>query len=130
MAWKKVSPELSQILAEALAAFPAQKRAMFGCPAYFVHGNMFAGVHQDSLMIRLSAADQLELLKQNDEVSRFEPMPGRPMKEYLVLPISLLEDARDFDHWLRRSYEYASSLPPKQPKAAKKKSKPMGSKKR
>jgi len=124
MAWKKVSPELSQILAEAMTAFPAQKRIMFGCPAYFVNGNMFAGVHQDSLMIRLSEADQHELLRQNDEVSPFEPMPGRPMKEYLVLPTSLLEDAREFGQWLRRSFEYASSLPPKQPKVPKKKSKP------
>ena len=120
MAWKKVSPELSQMLAEALAAFPAQKKTMFGCPAYFVHGNMFAGVHQDHLMIRLSEADQSELMRHNDEVGRFEPMPGRPMREYLVLPVSLLEDTPEFSRWLRRSFEYASSLPPKQPKGEKK----------
>jgi TfoX/Sxy family transcriptional regulator of competence genes len=128
MAWKKVSPELSQILAEAMAAFPAQKKIMFGCPAYFVNGNMFAGVHQDSVMIRLSGADQNELQRQNDEVSHFEPMPGRPMKEYLVLPISLLEDAREFSHWLQRSFDYASSLPPKQAKAGQNKPRPAAKK--
>ena len=26
---------------------------MFGCPAYFTNGNLFAGVHQSSLMVRL-----------------------------------------------------------------------------
>jgi len=128
VAWKKVSPELSQILAEAVVAFPVQKKIMFGCPAYFVHGNMFAGVHQDSLMIRLPEADQSGLMRLNDEVSHFEPMPGRPMKEYLVLPASMLEDAREFGHWLRRSFEYASSLPPKLPKGEKKNSKQVAKK--
>ena len=41
MKWEKCSTELSDILAAAMTMVPAQKRMMFGCPAYFYNGNMF-----------------------------------------------------------------------------------------
>jgi TfoX/Sxy family transcriptional regulator of competence genes len=119
MPWKKVSAEVSEILAEALAPFNCQRKQMFGCPCYFVNGNMFAGVHEDTLLIRLSAPDRVAIIAGNDEVSQFEPMEGRPMKEYVVLPPSIYGDGRLFHDWLDRSHKYASSLPPKKPKVGK-----------
>ena len=53
MAWKKVSPEMCDLLEEALAGFDKDKRQMFGCPAYFINDNWFAGVHEDNVLIRL-----------------------------------------------------------------------------
>ena len=35
------------------------------------------------------------------------------MKEFVVLPERLYGDGMEFDHWLKRSYDWASSLPPK-----------------
>jgi TfoX/Sxy family transcriptional regulator of competence genes len=43
----------------------------------------------------------------------FEPMKGRVMKEYVVLPDSLYNDPEKFNELLSRSYEYVSSLPVK-----------------
>ena len=54
MAWKKASPEMSDLLADALGPFPAEKRKMFGFPAYFANGNMFAGVFEDVIILRLA----------------------------------------------------------------------------
>lgn len=85
MAWKKPSEELSIVLAEALAGFDVQPRKMFGSPVYFVNDNMFAGVHQDGIMLRLRPEDQNRLSAEHDEAVPFEPM-GRRMKEYVVLP--------------------------------------------
>jgi TfoX/Sxy family transcriptional regulator of competence genes len=119
--WKKVPPELSTFLEKALVSFACWKRTMFGCPVYFVNGNMFAGLHQDNVFIRLRADDQKRLFAQADEASVFEPMPGRPMKEYVVIPESLYSDSVKFLEWLDWSYRYVSALPKKEPKKTEKK---------
>ena len=56
----------------------------------------------------------------------FEPMPGRPMREYVVLPAAVLGDAGALARWVRRGVDYAAGLPPKQGKA---KAKPAAPKK-
>lgn len=113
MAWKKASPEMSELLADALGPFPAEKRQMFGFPAYFVNGNMFTGVFEDVIILRLAEPDREELRAAYDEAAPFEPMEGRPMREYLVVPESLYADREALHHWLQRSFSWASGLPPK-----------------
>ncbi len=54
MKWKKVSPEVSGYLDEMLGSFICARRTMFGCPAYFVNSNMFAGVFENLIFLRLS----------------------------------------------------------------------------
>ena len=60
-------------------------RPMFGNISAFVNGNMFFGVFGNDLFVRLSSEDQLELLK-NKGSSMLEPMKGKQMKDYVVLP--------------------------------------------
>jgi TfoX/Sxy family transcriptional regulator of competence genes len=121
MDWEKASPELGALLSEALAQIDHEKRLMFGMPAYFIHGNLFAGVHGRNLMVRLPPADQDEVRAAHPDVGRFEPMAGRPMKEYVTLPPSIYDDPDELDRWLHRSQSYAASLPPKQQKPPRKK---------
>ena len=45
-----------------------------------------------------------------------EPLPGRVMKDYVVLPESVVGNKTAFAKWLRKSAEYVSSLPPKKRK--------------
>lgn len=123
MRWKPASPELSELLDVAMGSFPCQKKKMFGYPAYFLNGNMFTGIHQDSIILRLSERDRSRILENPVDAAPFEPMPGRPMKEYVVLLDSVYDNSEMLDEWLRRSYEYAAYLPPKE---AKRKSKPPG----
>ena len=121
MAWKKVNEEMSKILDEALAPYPCEKRRMFGCPAYFINNNMFAGVHQETILLRLSEEDRAEIQKTYDEVAPFEPFEGRPMKEYIGLPEPLASDGELFHSWVKRSYEWARTLPPREKKKKPKK---------
>jgi TfoX/Sxy family transcriptional regulator of competence genes len=107
MVWRKPSPELIRFLDEVLASYQCQRKPMFGSPVYWVNGNMFAGVHQGSLFVRLSEADRQAIFAASDEAAPFEPMPGRPMKEYVTLPESLLPE------WVERAHRYALTLPPK-----------------
>jgi len=80
-----------------------REKKMFGCPVYFVNNNMFIGVFQDDIFIRLSESDREEILSTYDEATQFEPMKGRKMKEYIVLPESLYNDPEKFEEWLKRS---------------------------
>ena len=121
MKWKKVSLELSEHLESALENYDCQKRMMFGCPAYFVNNNMFTGVHQDIIILRLSEDDRNSMQADFDEAEPFEPMKGRVMKEYLIIPEILYNDVDEFDTWLKKSFMFVSALPPKKSKKKAKK---------
>jgi TfoX/Sxy family transcriptional regulator of competence genes len=117
--WKKSSPGLAKVLDAALLRFTCDKRPMFGSPVFWINRNMFAGVHQDSIFIRLPEADRGEIAKKFPGTVPFEPLKGRVMKEYVVVPQSLYADAKALDEWLRRAHAYAASLPPKVKKSTK-----------
>jgi hypothetical protein len=90
----------------------AERRRMFGYPCAFVGGNMATGLFADSWMVRLPEAERAELLA-IDGARPFEPMAGRPMREYVVLPPSVLVDPATLDRWVVRALDYAGSLPPR-----------------
>jgi len=119
MAWKKPSAELGRILAEALTGLEAKSKPMFGCPAYFSKGNWFAGVHEDRLLVRLNEKDRAELWEGHPGARLFEPVPGRVMEEFVVLPPGVVQNAEELTRWFKRSHAYSANLPPK--KKAKKK---------
>jgi len=52
--WIKAPEELKLLIEDLMAPVDCQKRPMFGYPAYFINGHMFAGLFQDKLFIRLS----------------------------------------------------------------------------
>ncbi|WP_406657220.1 TfoX/Sxy family protein [Methanolobus sp. ZRKC2] len=120
MAWKKASEELTILLEDSVKGFDVEFRKMFGSPVYFVKGNMFAGVHQDNIMLRLKPDDQERLFAEHDEAAPFEPM-GRRMKEYVLLPASVYDNNEEMSKWLDISYDYVFSLPVKEKKKGKKK---------
>ena len=109
----KASPEAAQRLTSLLGRDPrVEVRKMFGHPAAFVNGNLCVGTFGDELFVRLGAADVLALAKAPG-VRPFEPMAGRPMKQYLVLPPAMLNRPAQAKKWVARSIEHALSLPPK-----------------
>jgi len=93
---------------------------MFGYPAAFVGGNMFMGLHQENLILRLSEQQRSAFLSING-ASVFEPMPGRPMREYVVVPEAMVPDSSALRVWTSRALEYAASLPSKKAKPPAKK---------
>jgi TfoX/Sxy family transcriptional regulator of competence genes len=124
MEWKKVTPELKKLLETGMESFASDKKSMFGAPTYFKNGNMFAGIHGDSIIVRLSDKDIKEVLKTHQQVRPFEPVKGRIMKEYLALPQSIYSDKALLSNLLNRAHKYASSLPAKKPKNRPSKNRP------
>lgn len=111
-AWKKTSPELTAAFDKALPASPAvTRRPMFGYASAFVNGNMFAGTFQDVIVVRLAETDRAALLKRQG-AAPFEPM-RRPMKEYVVVPASIVAKPKELSTWIERGHRYALTLPVK-----------------
>jgi TfoX/Sxy family transcriptional regulator of competence genes len=119
MDWKKSPPELVAKFDELAPGSPVQKRQMFGYAACFVNGNLFMSLFQDRMVLRLPDEDREALLKLKG-AEQFEPMPGRPMKEYVLVPASLVSSPKKLEPWIAKSLAYGASLKPKKPKAKKK----------
>ncbi len=119
MEWRKPSPELTRTLEEALLGVPCRSRPMFGCPAFFAGDHMFAGVYGDDLFVRASGETLAALRARYPDARAFEPIPGRRMKEYLVLPGDAVEDRVALVRILGDAFLQAAARPPKPPKAPK-----------
>jgi TfoX/Sxy family transcriptional regulator of competence genes len=118
MAWRKSPPALLALFDRSLPATDGvERRTMFGCPAAFANGQMFALLHQESFVLRLSEADR-RLMRERHGAKAFEPVPGRPKREYFMLPEAVIEDPTLLASWLNRSIAYASTVTPKPPKPA------------
>lgn len=121
--WRRPDESLVRLLDETVSGLefdqPVDYRPMFGCPAYFTGGNMFAGVWQETVMLRLPADDRAAVTAAGG--GPFEPMPGRAMKEYVALPASMVADPAEAAGWVGKAAAYAASLPPKRKKPRKKK---------
>jgi len=111
MAWKKSPPELIAAFEKAKPADPSvTSRPMFGYPALFLKGNMFAGTYQDQIVVRFGDDRTIAGAK---TAKAFEPMPGRAMKEYVVVPASLVSKPKELGAWIERGHRYALTLPAK-----------------
>ena len=111
--------ELVERFRTVMARFPeAERREMFGYPCAFANGQMVTGLFASSWMLRLPDDARAEMLRL-EGARPFEPMPGKPMREYVVVPDAMVEDADALTPWLERSLAYVASLPPKPPKPPK-----------
>jgi TfoX/Sxy family transcriptional regulator of competence genes len=90
-------------------------RKMFGQPSAFVNGNLFFGVFGTRLIVRLSEEDRAAA----DRIpgfTAFEPMPGRAMRDYRVLPTPIAESPARAREWVARALRGAADLPSKRSK--------------
>lgn len=117
MAWTKSPKSLVELFELSLPDAPGlQRRKMFGYPVAFVNGNMCAGLFQDSAFARLPPALSAQLVD-NHGAQPFEPMAGRPLRDYLTLPEAVMEDEARFAELLAAACAFTAGLPPKAPKS-------------
>jgi TfoX/Sxy family transcriptional regulator of competence genes len=83
--WQKPSEQTIALYQNIVSQLDGvEKRTMFGCPCAFVNGNMFFGVYQDQLFLRMGE-EQREQLSQIFPIKSFSPM-GKVMKAYIAIP--------------------------------------------
>lgn len=98
-------------------------KPMFGHQAAFVDGTMFLGIFGDRVLVRLPPAERAELMAEPGSAP-FDPMGGRPMKEYVLLPADWIDEPSLAAPWVQRGLTYARSLPKKPAKPKKRKPSP------
>lgn len=113
MKFSKSPPWLVALFGALQPEVGGERRQMFGYPCAFENGQLFTGLFQDSLFVRLGERERAALLQEKGAAA-FDPMKGRPMKEYVVLPPAMLEDEEAVTSWMRRGRDFVRSLPPKQ----------------
>lgn len=79
--------EYDAVVSEMTATSPATASKMFGMPCLKVNGKAFAGYTQGAMVFKLSGATHGEALKLSG-AHLFDPMGGRPMKEWVVVPLA------------------------------------------
>ncbi len=110
--WIKSGPELIDLYENIASQLTGiEKRKIFGCPCAFVNGNMFFGVFQDQLFLRMGENLRHSL---SDDI-QFEPLApmGRTMKDYVLIPPDLRTDQARLLTLIQNSLIQALSLPPK-----------------
>lgn len=108
--WKKVPAALTVAFDAALPASPlVQRRQMFGCPCAFVNGHMFAGLHEERLIVRLP----------DEAPSRPFVVMGRTMREYAAFEDALDLGEAEMARWIDAAFRRTMTLPPKVAKVAK-----------
>jgi hypothetical protein len=108
----KSPPELVERFAAVLDRHPdAERKKMFGYPAAFVGGNMATGLFAEHWVVRLPEAE-IEPAKAGG-AQAFEPMPGRPMKAFVIIPPADVADDVIIASWVERGLAHARSMPAK-----------------
>ena len=107
-------------------------RPMFGNLAAFVNGNMFAGLFGEDLFVRLPEAESAEVKRKGGR--DFEPMAGRAMTGYVVVPGGWQRASGPAQSLIERALSLTRAMPAKTKAKAKAgtadKPKPAASKRR
>src|SRR5207245_10536994 len=88
-------------------------RPMFGNLSAFVNGNMFCGLFGEDLFVRVSEGDQAKIRKQGGKA--FEPMPGRAMTGYVVVPTGWPKKPDATRSWISVALTSSKTLPSNSP---------------
>ncbi len=115
MEFEKPSRQLIEEVDALMPPPPVERRRMFGTTAYFTQGTMFGCVYGGSIVVRLPEAEREKLLRAGGVP--FAPM-GRAMREYVVAPAAFIRQPAKLRPWIRKAQAFAESLPPRQPKSA------------
>jgi len=120
MKMPKPSEEARQAFARLVPSGPAiTMKPMFGNLAGFVNGNMFAGLFGEDLFVRLP--DDEAAAVRRDGGRDFEPMAGRAMKGYVLVPDDWRARPGAVAPLVERAMELTSQMPAKAPKKPAKK---------
>src|SRR5260370_21176543 len=104
MQMEKSPPELEKIFEE---AFPddarAERRKMFGFPSGVVNGNMFGGLFERDVVLRLGEAD-LALMINDYGAGQFEPM-CRALNGYVTVAAAIVAEPERLREWVQAAFE-------------------------
>ena len=106
---QRLVDRLSELISDRPGVAP---RRMFGGTCFMLKGNMCVGVHKDSLILRIGAAQADELL------TRPEVMPmdltGKVMKGWVEVQSEGIREDKDLLRYAELALAFVSTLPAKE----------------
>jgi TfoX/Sxy family transcriptional regulator of competence genes len=87
------------------------EKPMFGGLCLLAHGNMFAGVQSDTLMLRVGAEKYEEALDRPH--ARIMDFSGRPMRGYVYVDPPGIATEPQLREWVELSLDFVDTLPAK-----------------
>ncbi|MDH3494444.1 MAG: hypothetical protein OEM82_12890 [Acidobacteriota bacterium] len=112
MAVPRIESEAIELFEKRLNEHPTIKRKGANNPYTSVNGHMFSHVNKaGEVGLRLSKEDREAFIEKHGT----GPMEsyGAVMREYVVVPVSVLKSKKSFLGYLDKSFAYVSSLKPK-----------------
>lgn len=91
------------------------ERKMFGGLAFMLHGNMFVGILERTLMARVGPENYERALASPG--ARQMDFTGRPMRGYVFVDPGGLMTAADLKRWVGLCADFAATLPVKAKKS-------------
>ena len=86
-------------------------KKMFSGVCHLINGNMFCGVHKDSLILRLGEKTSLEAMA-TKHVREFD-ITGKPMRGWVMVAEEGYRNDKDLRAWLDKAKKFANTLPAK-----------------
>lgn len=102
---EKIKPILDSLLLDISIVEPGK---MYGYPAYYVKGKLFASLYNDGVCLKIPEKKVKELLKK-EEYHLFEPM-GRKMREWIFIVKDNPKDYINYKELFFESIEFVSSI--------------------
>lgn len=91
-------------------------KPMFGGVCAYIQSRVFASLSNVGLALKLSPADQTELLK-TEGAKRLQYEPDAPeSKQYIVVPASIRTQNEEFAPWVKRSADFVLAQPAPKPR--------------
>ena len=118
--WPKKDEALIERVDGLLSIAPVRRKNMFGTAAWFLESNdmMFIGAWGEGIMVRVGEGRTLDLIESGD-AEPFDPMGGRPMREYVFIGGHRIAEDDELLNWLNGASEFAETLPPKKKRSKK-----------
>jgi hypothetical protein len=105
-------PEIVELYEKLVATNPAIERKGATLPYTSHNGHMFSIIYKDGSMgLRLAEKDREAFMKKYK--TAHPEQYGAVLKEYVLVPISLLKKTKELKKYFDLSYEYVRSLKPK-----------------
>ena len=88
-----------------------KKKAMFGGFGYYLNGNMIAGIHRKSYVLRLGV-DMAETATKLPFLKNFT-VSGKIRKGWVIAKPDAFSDNEELHEWLNKAKNFVETLPPR-----------------
>jgi hypothetical protein len=103
---KSAEETYNEVAAKLAAEHGIAISQMFGMPALKIKGKAFAGFSNDTMIFKLTGEPHTKALAEPG-ANLFEPMAGRPMKEWVQVPLST---SKKWEAFANDAMNYVSKL--------------------